>query len=84
MRCVDEVQAGDPDTPRLGRIARAAALVGLLTVAGCAPDDVGSVDRADAPDLSKISASRKSEPSSGARTQPVRPASKKPVQAVGG
>jgi len=59
-------------------------LIVLLTVTGCTPAGVGSIDLAEAPDLNKIGASRKSEPSPGARKQPVRPASRKAAPTIGG
>jgi hypothetical protein len=72
------------DAHLLARIVRATAIFGLLTATGCGPGGEGSVDRASVPDLSKISASSKSEPSPGARKQPARPASKKPAQVIAG
>jgi hypothetical protein len=82
MRRVDH--ALDPDTAFPGRIARAAALIGLLTVTGCGPAGVGSVDFAKPPDLNKIGNSRPSEPEPGTRPRPAREPSKKDAQFIPG
>jgi hypothetical protein len=72
------------DAPLLGGTVRAAALFGLLTVAGCGSDGLGSVDFAAPPDVAKIGVSPRSKPAPGTRAKRSRAPSKKPVQIIPG